>query len=59
MGRETDGMTGKSVMALVLILVTALLGIRHALRNKCLGGCAHCSRAGACAVEKEKNCRVE
>ena len=45
-------MTVESVVALVLLLLTAVLGIRHGLRAKCLGGCAHCPKAGACAAER-------
>jgi hypothetical protein len=45
-------MTGESVMALVLLLLTAVLGIRHALRVRCLGCCARCPKAGACAKER-------
>ncbi len=49
-----NGVTAESVIALVLLLVTALLGIRHALRAKCLGCCAHCPRAGVCAGERRE-----
>ncbi len=46
-------MTVESVVALVLLLLTAVLGIRYALRAKCLGCCAHCPRAEACAAERK------
>ena len=45
-------MTAQSVIALLLFLLTAVLGIRHALRAKCLGKCAICPNAKACAAKK-------
>ena len=47
-----NAVTVEGVMALVLLLLTAVLGIRHALRARCLGCCARCPRAGACAAEQ-------
>ena len=45
-------MTVEGVIALVLFLLSAVLGIRYTLRAKCLGCCAHCPRSGACAAER-------
>ncbi len=52
MWKEMISVTAESVIALVLLLLAAVLGIRHALRARCLGCCARCPRAGACAANK-------
>ncbi len=51
-GRGDEAMTAQSVIAMLLFLLTAVLGIRHALRAKCLGKCAICPNAKACAAKK-------
>ena len=45
-------MTAQTVIAMLLFLLAAVLGIRHALRAKCLGKCAGCPKAKACAAKK-------
>ena len=47
-----NSMTTESVIAFILLLLAAVLGIRHVLRARCLGCCARCPRANACAANK-------
>ena len=49
-----NAVTAEGVIALVLLLLTAVLGVRHALRAKCLGYCSHCPKAGVCAAEQRE-----
>ncbi len=49
-----NAVTTEGVIALVLLLLTAVLGIRHTLRAKCLGCCAQCPKADVCAAERKK-----
>ncbi len=53
-GKGMKCVTADTVIALTLLLLTAVLGIRYAIRAKCLGCCAHCPRADACAAKRER-----
>ena len=41
-------MSAQLTAALLLLLLAAILGIRSALRSRCLGKCAGCPRAMNC-----------
>ena len=45
-------MTAQTVIAILLFLLAAVMGIRYALRAKCLGKCAGCPNEKACAAKK-------
>ena len=50
--RGDEAMTAQTVIAMLLFLLAAVLGIRHAIRAKCLGKCAGCPKGKACAAKK-------
>ena len=46
-------MTAQQAVALLMLLLVSVLGIRHVLRARCLGGkCSGCPHAASCAAQK-------